>query len=493
MRHVHPAAPWLAQVGGDPHGTRLRGLSSPPGEPPVRRRRPPTSTRREEWEALYGPLDARARPRRRDPGRLRRARLRRRPAAQARPTSRRSAPLAEASFFRDASKRDRAAARRREDAHRSSATARSSSSRARARREEQFAARARRGRADSGRRGDREDPRPARGQAGPAGGRARDGAPPERGARGRAEVADDDRADRRRRHVLERPARRPRRARIDRPRRARIGTAASRRGMTTRAGERRRTAEEKIEEQTDVARGARAGDPRRGGRDRREVGREGAGDRGRRGAARGRPTCGSSSWRSCGFPPPDPGARARHPPARRLRGGGLPRRTRRRERPRGAHRRRRHVAAHRRPAGPARPDRRARARLECFGAAAERELAGLAPPGSDDRARARTRPSTTATASAASSGTSASRATTSIWPWSSAARPLRTSSAASVAATPTICSTPPKRLGPATGASGAPARQRSFIPTGRSWPAKQERAARKSTNPGARSRPPACA
>ncbi len=51
---------------------------------------------------------------------------------------------------------------------------------------------------------------------------------------------------------------------------------------------------------------------------------------------------------------------------------------------------------------------------------------------------------------------------------------------------------------PATGASGAPARQRSFIPTGRSWPAKpvadhSSHAARKSANPVGRSRRPGCA
>ena len=65
-----------------------------------------------------------------------------------------------------------------------------------------------------------------------------------------------------------------------------LGSAASRRGMTSRAGERKRTAEERVETRRGRPRGARAGAARRGGRDRRQVEGEGGRDRDGRDPAR---------------------------------------------------------------------------------------------------------------------------------------------------------------------------------------------------------------
>ena len=75
---------------------------------------------------------------------------------------------------------------------------------------------------------------------------------------------------------------------VDRPRRQRDrhGRLAPRDDCPGRASA-ARTAEEKVEETEDDARGARAGDPRRGGRDRREMGRDRPRDRDRRDPARG--------------------------------------------------------------------------------------------------------------------------------------------------------------------------------------------------------------
>ena len=66
-----------------------------------------------------------------------------------------------------------------------------------------------------------------------------------------------------------------------------LGSAAGRRGMTSRAGERKRTAEERVESGRGRPRSARAGAARRGGRDRREVAGEGRRDRDGRDPARG--------------------------------------------------------------------------------------------------------------------------------------------------------------------------------------------------------------
>jgi hypothetical protein len=56
VRHVHPAATWLAQVGGDPHGTQLRAFLAARASVRFDDSAAELDTT-EEWEALYGPLD----------------------------------------------------------------------------------------------------------------------------------------------------------------------------------------------------------------------------------------------------------------------------------------------------------------------------------------------------------------------------------------------------------------------------------------------------
>ena len=56
VRHAHPAAPWLAHVGGDPGGSRLRAYLAARASVRFDDAAAGLDTT-EEWEALYGPLD----------------------------------------------------------------------------------------------------------------------------------------------------------------------------------------------------------------------------------------------------------------------------------------------------------------------------------------------------------------------------------------------------------------------------------------------------
>ena len=246
--YVHPAAPWLAQVGGSPHGTRLRAFLGRAAEPALRRRE-----RRPRHDAGMGgalraargrarPRHARRRstttsatsvptpPRRRDVRRSRRSELQEESFFRARRRPRSSKRLTDAqalTVFRN---------RALKLFSRPGETA------------EQFAARADEAAQAAGRPRGGEDPRPARGEAGPAGGGARDGSPPRRRARDRT---------RRSRTTTELLAgagtsstsssAAAGSARTIARAGGAIGSAASRRGMTARTGERRRTAEEKAE------------------------------------------------------------------------------------------------------------------------------------------------------------------------------------------------------------------------------------------------------
>ena len=362
----------------------------------------------EEWEALYGPLDngldldseTPVDYDERDfrPDAARRRVVRRCP----------SSPLAEDVVLPRRPEPDRAAPPRRpQHAARSSATAPLKLFSRPGETEEQFAARAdEAAQAAADERG-RADPRPARGQAGPARGRARDSPTPGRGARGRTALADDDRAARRRRQRAQRPARRPRAHADDRPRRhARSARPRRRRGMTARAAERRRTAEQKVEEKTDALEELEQEILDEVAEIDRTLGRAGEGDRDASRSARRRPTCASSSSRSCGCRRPDRALLALALAARRSR-------VRRRMPPRRSVESARVDPVTRRRHDPAHDGRRVRLvqvdapelRLECYGDQASADPLERSRRPAPRSSSSVTRASTTPTASAASYAT----------------------------------------------------------------------------------------
>ena len=302
VRYLDPAAPWAASVGAEPDGKRLQAFLAAR----VSLRYDDTKAgldTSQEWEALYGPLDAGLDLDDETAVDYDERDFRSEPPAGATYVLP-AAPLDEESFFRDAARAIQRRVSRHPDPR--APPLRRAPPLLTARRDER-AVRGARGRGRAGGRGRRggKDPRPARDEARPARAGTRGGAAESRGGGQRADLAPVDRAPLRPRKRRRRPPRRQGEHAHDRARRP----GARRRGVTPRhdhqsgrAQAHRRGAGRR---ERGGARAARAGAARRGRRDRRAL--EGQGrprSRQSRSDSR-RPTFAFSRPCSSGCRPPD--------------------------------------------------------------------------------------------------------------------------------------------------------------------------------------------